>query len=93
MRNTFWKTWSDSRKKFEPLRTANSFHVKGGDRSVQCFVFMITGGRIPSIREMKMDEYEWRSMEDIDPVDLRMSSKMWEKRGLVSMGKTIEHTP
>jgi hypothetical protein len=31
-------------------------------------------------------------MNDIGPEDLRMSSKMCEKRGLVSMGKTIEHT-
>jgi hypothetical protein len=31
-------------------------------------------------------------MQDIDLMDLRMSSKMWEKRGLVPMGKMIEHT-
>jgi hypothetical protein len=31
-------------------------------------------------------------MEDIDLVDLRMSSKMWEEQGLVPMGKMIEHT-
>jgi hypothetical protein len=29
-------------------------------------------------------------MQDIDPVDLRMSSEMWEKRGLVPIGKFIE---
>ncbi len=79
------------------MRTTNSFHVRGEDqctRSVQCIVFMITGGRIPSIREMTTDEYGSRSMEDIDPVDLRMSStsKKREKRGRVPMGKTIEYT-
>ncbi len=33
-------------------------------------------------------------MQDIYPVDssLRMSSTMWEKRGLVPMGKSIENT-
>ncbi len=41
---------------------------------------------------MTKDKYGFRSMEDIDPVDLRMSSKMWEKRGLVPIGKMIEHT-
>ena len=41
---------------------------------------------------MNTDEYGLRSMEDIDPVDLRMSSKMWEKRELLPMGKSIEHT-
>jgi hypothetical protein len=34
---------------------------------------MITGGRIPSIREMITDEFGLRSMQDIDPMDLRMS--------------------
>ncbi len=28
---------------------------------------------------------------DIDPMDLRMSSKAWEKKRLSSSGKTIEH--
>jgi hypothetical protein len=68
--------------------------MKGDDkytRSVQCIVFMITGGRIPSIKEMTMDEFGLKSMVDIDPMDLRMSSKMWEKRRLVPMGKSIEH--
>ncbi len=77
------------------LRTTNSFYVKGDDmytRSVQCVVFMITGGRVPSIREMAKDEFGFRSMENTDPEDFRMSPKMWEKLGLVSMGKTIEHT-
>ncbi len=31
-------------------------------------------------------------MGDIDLMDLRMSSEMWEKQGLVPMGKSIEHT-
>jgi hypothetical protein len=68
--------------------------VRGDDkytRSVLRIVFMITGGKIPSIREMTTDGYGLKSMKDIDPVDLRMSSKMWEKRGLVPIGKTIEH--
>jgi hypothetical protein len=43
---------------------------------------------------MNTDGYGLRSMEGIDLVDLRMSSKMWEKSGpgLVTMGKTIECT-
>jgi hypothetical protein len=41
---------------------------------------------------MTKDEFGFRSMDNIDPEDLRMSSKMWEKQGLVSMGETIEHT-
>jgi hypothetical protein len=62
------------------FRTANSFHVKGDDkytRTVQCIVFMITGGRLSSIKEMFKDEFGFRSMGNIDPEDLRMSSKMW----------------
>ncbi len=69
--------------------------MRGDDkytRSIQWIVYMITGGRIPSIREMTTDEFGLRSMEDIDQVDLRFSSKMWEKRGLVPMGKMIEQT-
>jgi hypothetical protein len=57
---------------------ANSFHVKGDDkyiRSVECIVFMITNGRFPAIHEMTTDEYGLRSISDIDPVDLRMSSR------------------
>ncbi len=49
-----------SRQQDKCLRTANSFHVRGDDkytRSVKCIVFMITGGSIPSIREMTTDEY------------------------------------
>jgi hypothetical protein len=64
------------------FRTAHAFHVRCDDRftrSVQCIVFMITGGRIPSIKEMTTDEYELRSMCDIDAKNLRMSSNSWEK--------------
>ncbi len=42
------------------VSTTDSFHVKGDDkytRSVECVVFMITNGRIPSIDEMTTDEY------------------------------------
>ncbi len=41
---------------------------------------------------MATDELGLRSKQDIDPVDLRMSSKMWDKQGLVAMSKLIEHT-
>ncbi len=60
------------------MRTANSFHVRADDkytRSVECVVFMITGGRIPSIDEMTTDEFGLQLMTDIDPMDLRMSSR------------------
>ena len=60
------------------VSTANSFHVKGDDkytRSVECIVFMITNGRFPATHEITTDEYGLRSMSDIDPVDLRMSSR------------------
>ncbi len=59
------------------VSAANSFHVKGDGkytRSVECIVFMITNGGFPATHEMTMDEYGLRSMSDIDPVDLRMSS-------------------
>ncbi len=39
------------------VSVANSFHVKGDDkytRSIECNIFMITHGRIPSIDEMTM---------------------------------------
>ncbi len=74
------------------VRTTNSFHVKGGHkytRSVECVVFMITNGRIPTIDEMTMDEYGLQSMSDIDPVDLRMSSRPWESQGLVPSVKRL----
>jgi hypothetical protein len=60
------------------VSTANSFHVNGDDkytRSVECIVYMITNGRFPATHEMTTDEYGLRSMSDIDPVDLRMSSR------------------
>ncbi len=43
------------------VRTANSFHVKADDkytRSIECVVFMITGGRVPTLDEMTRDEYD-----------------------------------
>ena len=52
---------------------------------------MITGGRIPSITEMSTDEYGLRSMQEIDPVNLRMSSRQWEKQGLLPSGKALDH--
>ncbi len=54
---------------------------------------MITGGRIPSIDEMTTDEYGLLSITDIDPVDLRMSSRQWELRGLRPLGKALDHVP
>ncbi len=68
------------------MSTANSFHVKGDDkytRSVECIVFMITNGRFPATHEMTTDEYGLQSMSDIDPADLRVSSRPWELQGLV----------
>jgi hypothetical protein len=76
------------------VRTANFFHVKADDKytkSVECVVFMITGGRIPTIDEMPTDEYGLRSMSDIDAVDLRMSSRQWELQGLTPSGKALDH--
>jgi hypothetical protein len=60
-------------------------------RSVECIVYMITGGRIPTINEMTTDEYGLRSLEGVDPVDLRMSSRQWEKQGLLPSGKALDH--
>jgi hypothetical protein len=68
--------------------------VKGDDkytRYVQCIVFMITGGRIPSITEMSTDKYGLRSMQEIDPVNLRMSARQWENVGLLPSGKALDH--
>jgi hypothetical protein len=76
------------------VSAANYFHVKGDDkytRSVECVVFMITNGRIPTINEMTTDEYGLRSMSDIDLVDLRVSSRQWELQGLVPSGKAPDH--
>jgi hypothetical protein len=75
------------------MSTTNSFHVKGKDkytRSVECIIFMITNGRFPPTHEMTTDEYVLRSMSDIDPVDLRMSSRPWELQGLVPSGKALD---
>ncbi len=68
------------------MSNANNFHVRGDDkytRSVECIVFMITNGSFPANHEMTTDEYGLRSMTDIDPADLRMSSRQWELQGLV----------
>ncbi len=40
---------------------------------------------------MTTDEYGLLSMSDIDPVDLRMSSRRWELQGLVPSGKALDH--
>ena len=74
--------------------TANNFHVKGDDKytiPVECIFFMNTNGRFPTTHEMTTDEYGLRSMSDIDPVDLRMSSRQWELQGLVPSGKALDH--
>ncbi len=76
------------------MSAAIFFHVRGDDkytRSVECVVFMITHRRFPSIDEMTTDEYESRSMSDIDLVDLRMSSRQWGSQGLVPSGKALDH--
>jgi hypothetical protein len=67
-----------ARQQDQFVSAANNFYVKGDDkyiRSVECVVFMITNGRIPTMDEMTTDEYGLRSMSDIDLVDLRMSSR------------------
>jgi hypothetical protein len=69
--------------------TANAFHVKGDNKytwSVQCIIFMITVGRIPSITEMSTDD-----MQELDPVNLRMSFRQWEKLGLLPSGKALDY--
>ncbi len=61
------------------MRAASSFHVKADDkysRSVECVVFMITGGRIPSIDEMTTNEYGLQSITDIDPVQILSRRKL-----------------
>jgi hypothetical protein len=76
------------------VSTSNFFHVNGDDkytRSVECIVFIITNGRFPSTHEMTTDKYGLRSMSDIDPVDLRMTSRQWELQGLVPLGKALDH--
>jgi hypothetical protein len=74
---------------------ANSIFVRGDaklTRPVLSNIFMITGGRIPSIKEMTTDDYGSKLMHDIDPDILKISSKMWEKKGLMQMGRFIERT-
>jgi hypothetical protein len=69
-----------ARQQDQYLRTAVAVHVRDDDaltRSVHHIIFMITGGRIPSIKEMITDENGLRSMSNINPKDLIMSSKMW----------------
>ncbi len=61
------------------MRATSSFHVKADDkysRSVECVVFMITGGRIPSIDEMTTNEYGLQSITDIDPVQILSRRKL-----------------
>jgi hypothetical protein len=75
------------------VSTANSFNVKGDDkytRSVECIVFMITNGRFPATHKITTDKYGLRSMSDIDPANLRMSSRRWELQGLVPWGKALD---
>jgi hypothetical protein len=52
---------------------------------------MITNGRFPENHEMTTDEYGLRSMSDIDPSELGMSSRQWESLGLVPSGKALDH--
>jgi hypothetical protein len=83
-----------SRQLDQFVSNANNFYVKGDDkytRFVECFVFMITNGRFPAHHEMTTDEYGLRSMSDIDPADLRMSSRPGELQGLVPSGKALDH--
>ena len=71
--------------------TANNFHVKGDDKytiPVECIFFLNTNGRFPTTHEMTTDEYGLRSMSDIDPVDLRMSSRLWELQ-VITQGVSI----
>ncbi len=39
--------------------------------------------RTNSIKEMTTDEYGLKARSNIDPKDFIVSSKMWEKKGLV----------
>ncbi len=76
-----------SRQLDQFVSNANNFHVKGDDnytRSVECIVFMITHGRFPELHEMTTDEYGLRSMSELDPSELGMSTRQWEALGLVS---------
>ena len=72
---TFFGRYGPGRQQDKLFRTADAFYVRVDDeytRSVQCIVFMITEGRVPSIKEMITDEYGVRSMCDKDPKDLSM---------------------
>jgi hypothetical protein len=40
---------------------------------------------------MTTDENGLRSMSEIDPVDVRMSSRQWELQGLTPSGKALDH--
>ncbi len=41
---------------------------------------------------MNMDcKFNLQPMSDIDPVDLRMSSRQWELQGLTPSGKALDH--
>ncbi len=40
---------------------------------------------------MSTDNYGLRSMQEIDPVNMRMSSRQWEKLGLLPSGKALDH--
>jgi hypothetical protein len=40
---------------------------------------------------MTTDECGLQSLSDIDPVDLRMSSRQWELQGLTPSGKALDH--
>jgi hypothetical protein len=69
----------------------NSIAVRGDDnlkftRPVYSITFMIAGGRLPSIKEMTMDGYGSKILNDVDQETLKMPSKIWEKKGLMLMG-------
>jgi hypothetical protein len=82
-----------ARKLDQFVSTANSFHVKGDDKytiSVEGIVFMTTNGRFLANHEMTTDEYGLRSMSEIDPVDLIMSSRQWELQ-VITQGVSMIH--
>ncbi len=75
------------------MSIVNAIDVRGDNkstrsvRSVYCINFVITGGKIPSIKGMKTNKHGLKSMSDIVPKILITSSKMWGKKGLVSIGR------
>ena len=87
-------SWEDCARQLDQfVSTANPFHVKGDDKytiPVECIFFMNTNGRFPTTHEMTTDEYGLRSMSDIDPVDLRMSSRQWELQ-VITQGVSMIH--